>query len=140
MNRRHRVLLAAGLLLVAAGGCNKSGLYQASGRLTYKGQPVPSTYVFFHAAEEGKRDSQGLTDDNGQFSLTNSRTLKGVLPGKHTVVLRYYISAEEELHKIPPKASKELKAVIAKYSDPSTSTLRAEVTKDGQVIDIEIPD
>jgi hypothetical protein len=140
MNRRHRILLAAGLLLLAAGGCNKSGLFQASGRLTHKGQPIPSTFVIFHPKEEGKRASQGLTDDNGHFTLTNSRSASGVLPGQHIVTLRYNVTSDEETHKVPPKASKELKAVIAKYGDPSTSTLKADVTKDGQVIDIEIPD
>src|SRR5207237_1175508 len=105
---------------------------------TYKGQPVPSTYVIFHPDEPGKRDSHGLTDDNGNFVLTYSKSEKGVLRGKHTVVLKYYVSADEETGKTPPKASKELKAVIARYGDAKKSTLPAEVTKNGQIFDLQI--
>jgi len=42
---------------------------------------VPSTYVFFWPDEEGKRRSTGLTDDNGNFTLSYSRTEPGVLLG-----------------------------------------------------------
>jgi len=47
-----------------------------TGRLTYKGEPVPSTTVKFCPDEEGKRPSQGVTDDQGNFTLTNSMTEK----------------------------------------------------------------
>jgi hypothetical protein len=108
------------------------------GRLTYKGQPVPSTLITFHPDEEGKRPSHGLTDDNGHFELKYSISEVGALPGKHTVFLKYHLSAEEEMHNIPPKASKEQKAVIAKYGNLSTSPLHYEITKNGQVIDIDL--
>src|SRR5258707_13261593 len=102
-------------LFLPLGGCSRSPLVQAKGRLTYKGKPVPSTYVIFHPVEEGKRESHGLTDDDGNFVLTFSRTEEGVYPGKHIVHLRYNVSAEEELGEVPPKANKALKAVISKY-------------------------
>jgi hypothetical protein len=38
--------------------------------------------------------------------------------------------------KTPPKASKELKAVIAKYAESKTSKLHFEVKKDGDFFDI----
>ena len=125
-------------LLLAVSGCNSSGLVSATGKLTYKGQPVPSTLVIFQP-EDGSRRSTGLTDDNGNFTLRFSRTEEGVKPGRHTVFLRYEVSVDEELHKIQPKASKELRAVIAKYGDPKTSGLHYEVTGSGQRIDIPLP-
>jgi len=128
---------AAGLILAAA-GCGGPGLVNASGRLTYQGKPVPSTLVTFWPQEEGKRASTGVTDDDGNFTLSYSRQEPGVLVGQHTVFLRYDVSLDEELHKIPPKASKELKAVIAKYGDLKTSPLRYEVTRSGQVIEINL--
>jgi hypothetical protein len=128
---------AAVALVVAAGGCSRSGLVSASGRLTYRGQPVPSTLVIFWP-EDGSRRSTGPTDDNGNFALSYSRTESGVKRGPHTVCLRYEVSVEEELHKIQPKASKELKAVIAKYGDPKTSPLHYEVTGSGQFFDIKL--
>jgi hypothetical protein len=124
------------VLLIA--GCKGSGLVNAKGRLTYKGKPVPSTYVTFWPEQEGKRASDGLTDDNGNFTLRFSRTEEGVYPGKHTVFLTYEVSMEEELRKIPPKASKELKTVIARYGDLKTSPLRYEVKTSGQFIEIDL--
>jgi hypothetical protein len=132
----HLVAVAAVFALV---GCGNNGLVTASGRLTYQGKPVPSTYVTFWPEEEGKLASTGLTDDDGNFTLSYSRQEQGVLVGRHTVFLEYYVSMEEELGKIPPKASKELKAVIGKYKDLKTSPLRYEVTKNGQFIEIDLP-
>ena len=67
-----------------------------------------------------------------------SRHESGVKLGKHTVYLRYDVSAEEETHQIPPKASRELRAVIARYGDPKTSPLHYEVTHSGQVFEITL--
>jgi hypothetical protein len=138
MSTRLRWCFFAPALLLAVSGCGGSGLLRVSGRLTYQGKPVPSTYVVFQPEEQGKRASHGLTDDDGNFSLTYSRTEIGVVPGRHTVFLKYHVSADEELHKIPPKASKELREVIARYGDPSTSPLHRDVTKNGQVIEIDL--
>src|SRR5262249_29531330 len=67
MAARYHWLWLAGALLFAGAGCGGSDLVNASGRLTYKGQPVPSTYVTFAPQEEGKRASVGLTDSDGNF-------------------------------------------------------------------------
>jgi hypothetical protein len=138
MNRRHRCPFAALALILAVSGCNSSGLVEVSGRLTYKGQPVPSTYVIFQPEDPAKRASHGLTDDDGRFNMTNSRSDKGVYCGLCTVVLKYHVSSEEEMGKTPPKASKELKAVIARYGDMSKSTIHREITKNGQYVEIEL--
>src|SRR5262249_28833616 len=135
VRRTKRVALAA--LLLAAAGCNSSGLVNAGGRLTYKGQPVPSTLITF-IPDDGTRPSHGLTDDEGNFKVTYSRTLTGIKKGHHSIALRYDVSLEEELHKIPPKASRELKAVIAKHGDPKTSGLQCDVTTDGQFIELNL--
>src|SRR5262249_36309592 len=116
MKTPQRRLLLTLALLVGVSGCG-SGVGNATGRVTHKGQPVPCTVVTFWTEEEGKRASTGVTDDDGNFTLDYSRTEKGVLRGQHTVFLKYHMSMEEELGQIPPKASKELKAVIAKYGN-----------------------
>ena len=134
--RSSRHLLAAALVALAA-GCG-GPLVKVKGKLTYKGQPVPSTYVMFQPEEEGKRASAGLTEDDGTFTLDYSRQEKGALRGKHKVWLRYYVSVEEELREIPPKASKELKAVIEKYGNADKTPLSYEVTKNGQFIEIDL--
>ena len=126
----NKAKLCAAILLpfflAVTSGCHRSPLVQAQGRLTYMGKPVPSTYVIFHPVEEGKRESHGLTDDNGRFSLTFSRTDEGVLPGTHKVFLRYDVSVDEELGNIPPKANKEL-PVIDRYGVTKQAPLTYEV-------------
>jgi hypothetical protein len=123
-------------LIVAAAGC-RGDLVEATGRLTYKGEPVPSTRVYFQP-EDGSRRSTGLTNDNGEFRLRFSSQESGVKPGSHTVYVKYEISGDEELHKIQPKASKELKAVIARYGEPKASPLHFEIKSGGQRFDIEL--
>jgi hypothetical protein len=129
--------VAALALLLAATGCGGSGLLKVTGRLTYKGQPVPNTQVTF-LPDDGSRKSVGHTDDDGHFTLKYSRTETGASRGHHTVFLNYVPSNEEELGQAPSKASRELKAVITKHGDPKTSPLHYEVNKSGQVIDINL--
>ena len=137
MNLRQCLPIAAAFVFLTACGCG-GPLVSASGRLTHKGQPVPSTIVTFWPEEEGKRASVGVTDDDGNFKLKFSTTEDGVYRGKHIVFLKYYVTVEEELNKIPPKASKDIKAALAKYGDVKTSPLRYEITKGGQHFDIAI--
>jgi hypothetical protein len=137
MRRTLPKTAAVVLLFLLAGGCG-GPLVSATGKLTHKGHPVPSTLLTF-LPDDGGRASHGLTDDNGGFKVTYSRTETGITRGNFTVVVRYIVSAEEELHKIPPKASDDLKAVIARYADPKTSGLRVEITKGGQFIEIDLP-
>ena len=138
MNSRTIGRLAAlGLVLVLAAGCGGPRFVKVTGKVLYKGQPVPSTQVRF-MPDNGERPSNGLTDDDGNFHLRNSRTQEGAPPGGYTVFLTYVPSNEEENKQIPPKASKELRAVIAKYGDPKTSGLHYEISKNGQHIEIEL--
>jgi hypothetical protein len=136
MKARHCLPLLA-IVVLAVIGCG-GDLVNAKGRLTYKGKGVPSTLVTFWPQEEGKRASTGVTDDDGNFTLSYSRTEPGVLRGQHTVFLKYHLSMEEELGQVPPKASKELKEVIARYGNLNTSTLRYEIKSNGQFIEIDL--
>jgi hypothetical protein len=130
--------VAALALVGVVGGCSRSPLVSATGKLTCKGQPVPSTRVTFFP-EDGSRRSTGVTGDDGKFTLRYSRTEEGVARGRHHVALQYDPSPEEELGKIKPKASRELQDVIAKYRDAKTSGLQFEITESGQQIDIVLP-
>jgi hypothetical protein len=128
--------LAALALLPAAAGCGP-GLVTVTGRVTYKGEPVPSTLVTFQP-DGGGRPSHAVTDDNGNFTLKYSRQEAGVSRGRHTVFLTYHVGNEEELGQVAPKASPQLRAVIAAYGDPNSSPLHYEVTRNGQVIEINL--
>jgi hypothetical protein len=136
--RKRWPLLLVALSLLAGAGCNRSGLLQVKGRLTYKGKGVPSTLVTFQP-DDDSRPSKCVTDDDGNFTLRYSRTEAGVTPGRHTVYLSYVVSADEELKKTSgPRVPREVQAVIARYKDPKTSTLHYEVKENGQFIEVDI--
>src|SRR5262249_32308646 len=131
------ILSVATVLPLVAAGCGGPRFVEVTGRITYKGQPVPSTQVKF-VPDNGERPSNGLTDDDGNFRLRYSRTQSGLPTGACTVFLTCGQRKEEESRQIPPKANKDLKAVIARYGDVKTSGLHYEVTKDGQHIEITL--
>jgi hypothetical protein len=138
MIRRTRgLLLAAVLLTVPGSGCSRGPkLVKVTGRLTYKGAPVPSTDVKF-IPEDGSRPSHNVTDRDGHFNLKYTRSEFGVSRGRHTVVLTYDPVGEEDMPS-SERMSKDLKAVVAQYSSPAASSLHFEVKEDGQVIDIPL--
>jgi hypothetical protein len=131
------LLCLASVIPLAVAGCGGPRFVEVTGRVTHKGQPVPSTQVKF-VPDNGERPSTGLTDDEGNFRLRYSRNQSGAPTGAYAVFLSYVPSNEEENHQIPPKANKELKAVIAKYGDVKTSGLHYEITKDGQYVEINL--
>jgi hypothetical protein len=132
MNTRYGRRLAALALLLALAGCG-GRLVKVTGKLTYKGQPVPYTAVTF-VPDDGSRPSMGMTDEQGNFTLQNSRTESGAPRGPGTVVLEYGLTSEEG----PPKVSKEVQAVIKKYADPKKSDLHYDITKSGQYLEIDL--
>lgn len=136
-NRRFAALGLALAVIVAASGCGGPKFLKVTGRVTHKGQPVPNTQLRF-MPDNGERPSTGLTGDDGTFTLRYSRNQGGVPPGSYIVFLAYVPSNEEENHTSPSKASKELKAVIAKYGDPKTTPLRYELNEDGQFLEINL--
>jgi hypothetical protein len=131
-------MVAALALLLVGSGCG-GRLARVTGKVTYKGQPVPSTQVTFQP-EDGSRPSHGLTDDNGRFTLRYSRQDAGATRGRHTVYLTYFVGNDEYLGKAAPKASEALKAVIARYGDVKTSPLKFEVKKNGEHFEIKLDD
>jgi hypothetical protein len=138
--RTIRRFAALGLVLAVfftVSGCGGPKFLKVTGRVTYKGQPVPNTQLRF-MPDNNERPSTGLTGDDGSFTLRYSRNQGGAPPGNYTVFLTYVPSNEEENHTAPPKATKELKAVIAKYSDPKTTPLHYELHEDGQFIEISL--
>jgi hypothetical protein len=137
MNTPNRWPVAALALLLAAGGCGGRGLVKVTGTLTYKGEPVPSTLVTFQP-DDRSRASKGVTDDGGHFTLHYSRQEAGATRRPCTVFLTYVVSNEEIAGTKKPKISKEMKAAIARYGDPKTSTLHYEITTNGQFIPIQL--
>jgi hypothetical protein len=136
MKMRSGWVLATAVVLTGLCGCG-DGRVTVTGRVTYKGEPVPSTEVYFQP-DDGSRFSLGKTDDDGNFSLRYSRDEDGAPKGQYTVRLKYAPGAAEETHKGPSKASPELKQVIARYGNTGTSSLHYDITKSGQFIEIKL--
>src|SRR5947207_811343 len=76
MNARKGTTAAALALLLAVSGCGDSRLVKVAGKLTYHGEPVPSTLVTFWP-DDDSRPGKGLTDNEGNFTLRYSRTHSG---------------------------------------------------------------
>jgi hypothetical protein len=135
MKMRSGWILAT--VVVFTGLCGCGGRVTVTGRVTYQGEPVPSTEVYFQPVD-GSRFSLGKTDDDGHFSLRYSRDENGAPKGRYTVRLKYAPSALELTHEAPSKVSPELKEVIDRYGDIATSPLHYDITQSAQFIEIKL--
>jgi hypothetical protein len=92
-HRRREIsarLLALAALLGALGGCSQGPtLGDVSGRVTYKGEPVPDAIVDFRPVGEGKQ-SMGFTNADGDYELQYTLRRNGALLGRHKVSVRIY--------------------------------------------------
>jgi hypothetical protein len=80
------------LVLAVLSGCSGGSgpkIAPASGRVTYKGKPLPNADVAF-APVDGSRAAQGRTDANGRFTLGTLATNDGAIVGKHQASVMAY--------------------------------------------------
>jgi hypothetical protein len=142
--------LIAVLLCVGCSG-RTAGLktVPVTGNVTYKGGPVAEAQVSFLG--DGKtRPAIAITDEQGNFTLTTSRSGDGAVPGKHAVTVTKTASppgkdagkrsSMEEAAKAaqnPPAEAKVLHLIPESYSTADTSGLSFEV-KEGQKNHFEI--
>src|SRR5262245_54563391 len=121
--------------VLAAAGCSSEGsLVSVSGKITYKGQPVPGATVVF-MGDETTRPATAVSGPDGSYSLTTLDS-RGAMPGQYSVVVSKTDAppdkgeppSMEEAAKLanrPPPAVKQL--LPAKYGDAATSPLKLEV-------------
>jgi Carboxypeptidase regulatory-like domain len=95
------------------------------GKVTYKGKPLAGAYVTFHP-EKGKKVFSGKLDEDGTY------TAKDVPVGKARVT----VEVKAEKGKAKGKAPRVV--IPAKYADPKTSGLTADVKKGKQIFDIDL--
>ena len=107
---------------VGAAGCSsgpeRPKLVPASGTVVYKKQPVRHALVaFIPLSAEGRAEAaQGMTDENGAFTLACPNYGPGATPGKYKVTLTFYGSNAP---------------ISDRYSAPDKTTLRADVPPEG---------
>ena len=141
-------LVPALLLVSGCGGAakpkNRVPVFKVSGKVVYKGQPVPDADVTFYCAEKEK-SAFGKTDSKGEFRLTTYGPNDGAVAGKHVVMVVKSEAAPptnaapvDSTDYVPPGYEKTppppppKKLVPAKYTDVKTSDLFVVVTDDGE--------
>jgi hypothetical protein len=97
-------------------GCGGKGPKTArvSGTVTMSGKPLPKVGVTFLPTKKGPA-ATGVTNENGEFTLTTTRKGDGAVLGKHKVT----VGAAEEGQKGP--------AIAEIYGSPHSTKLSAEV-------------
>lgn len=125
-------------------GCGSSGpaLYEVTGKVTYQGDPVPGATITFQP--ERGRTSVGVTDDAGNYFLRYTKDRNGAIPGKHKVFLSFDTRPSDEaaekafvlgeLTQVHPKQAE----IREQFGPSSKEPIRKEVTKNWQVINIEL--
>lgn len=121
---RQSLILIPLFSMVLLAGCSSKGqpaaphLVPVSGRVVYKGKPVPMVAVAFLPDEsKGSQGFQasGVTNANGTFTLQTHPYGPGAAPGRYTVTL-----ASEARGQFPEK-----------YGDFSQSPLKVEIKEQG---------
>jgi hypothetical protein len=140
------LFLVVALLAAGASGCGdaEAGIEKtvtASGVLTHRGQPL-AHYQVMLAPEDGRRPAAGVSNEQGKFSLGTNDVGDGAPPGKHRVSVVYVgppsAGGDGQNNFAPPPPPKV--KLAAKYGNPETSGLAAEVPPSGAAdLKIEVP-
>ena len=129
------VLLAVSTLAVAdpnpAGGT-------ITGKVTYKGQPVPKGTITFVAAAKDGRNATGAIDPNGNYRLQTENPGDGALIGDYKVTI--YAHDEPVLDYIPRKPVKPKLLTPTKYEKVETSDLKGTVEGGPNNFDFNLTD
>ena len=114
------------------------GLINVTGKVTYKGNPVPNATVSFVPTLPDKQSSVGKTDSSGNYTLEMSPSAKGVLPGEYRVRIEAVdgvagMGAKGEV--IKPKS-----LIPEKYAKVDTSGIMLKVSPSEKKHDFELKD
>jgi hypothetical protein len=129
------------LVLALLAGCAASDQLptaKVTGKVTYKGKPVPTGTIMF-IPEGDKPSATGELKSDGTYELTTYEEGDGAVLGKHSIEIN---ALEDMAGKLPEQRSGTPSSLIPdKYSNRSTSNLSAEV-EDVEVntIDFELKD
>jgi hypothetical protein len=157
MAKRTRCLLLVGsllgMLLIGCSGGLRLG--KVSGRVTFKGKPVPTGTIMFHP-DEGPT-AVGAIGPDGTYTLTTVKPGDGAIVGSHRVTIQATTvgpgsladpkSFEEEMQlaqRKDPKAKVLVPGQVEwivpeKYSRPDTTNLTATVQSGTNTIDFPLP-
>lgn len=85
------VLFAVGVT-AGCGGASRPSTYPVTGTVTFQGTPVAGAMVSFSPADAGTeaRAAMGITDEQGNYSLTTFESGDGAMPGSYKVKVAKY--------------------------------------------------
>ena len=147
MNVRYGLVWVFVAAVVGLSGCGESVTQSdtaipVTGTITLDGKPLEGAGVTFIplVADQGQ-GGVGSTDAEGKFEVTHFRTGKGLEPGEYRVAISKLVMQDGS--PIPPGTSSaaELatKNVLGpQYSDPNSTTLKANVASGGKPIDFAL--
>lgn len=135
------LVLGTALLLVSLPlGCGPGGPQKGSvsGKVTYKGQPVPKGTITFIATSAEGRNATGELDPEGNYTLQTEAPGDGALLGDYNVTI--YAHDEPILDYIPTTPVKPKILAPVKYEKPETSGLKATVKSGSNRFDFDLTD
>lgn len=155
-NLQRMVLFATAIAIIGcSGGDGLDKRYSVTGKVTYKGAPVEYGTINFMP---DKPDGRGATGQikNGSYTLTTMDPDDGAFPGAYSVTidaLKADLTAVEAEAKAKGSTSAALpqdmvakayakakNLVPAKYSQPATSGLKAEVKASSNTFNFDLVD
>lgn len=148
-------LLTASALLLAS-GCGGDGFgkrYAVSGKVTYKGQPVPKGNIYFVPDDPESRSAESPIASDGSYTLStaNPGDEDGAFPGTYKIRV---VAIEADYSQVKAnagggagrqddvfKATQSAKQLVPpKYRETSTSGLTAKVEEHSNTINFDLAD
>ncbi|TWU24390.1 hypothetical protein Pla52o_23170 [Novipirellula galeiformis] len=117
------ILASLSLGLAGCTPSNEMATVPVTGKVTYKGQPLPSGSVIFIASGAGPTADANIGPD-GEYSLGTYSESDGVPPGEYNVMV-VAMTGEDSIDAEAATGSTSL--IPSRYSDPSKSGLTASV-------------
>jgi len=133
-------LLAIGFIALTPLACGKGGpeMAKVTGKVTYKGQPVPKGTITFAAIDKNGRNATGAIQPDGSYTLQTEDPGDGAQLGEYNVAIA--ARDEEILDYTPPKPIPPKRLVPEKYERPQTSGLTKKVERGTNKFDFDLVD
>jgi hypothetical protein len=144
--RKSILSMFAAFLLVATGCSSESTRYPVAGTVSINAVPAALTQVIFIAVDPATPTSSGgsaVTDENGNFTVTNADKKPGLMPGEYKVIFQQtLINGKPTLNGSRGKKSAmvlgETEGVPSDYSSPDKTPIRITVKRNMEPCQFEI--
>jgi hypothetical protein len=123
-------VVATVLCICIFGGCNGNGLVPVKGQVLLDGKPIENAAVMFQQEGEGAGvPATGVTNQNGEFTLTTPGVGEGATLGMHGVTVVKSVNAEPNKKIEEGEIVRMKQETPIKYASTKTSGLTVEVKR-----------